>query len=1125
MKTTYRYAKVNLHILIFLILSSAQLTAQTGNIPETNVLGHGFDIRYVDALNWEASSKGRSLFEAAVSTSNITTSSEETYHFITTPYEFERELLQTTINDRPYLAINTKANYRPLKDDGGDKLLFVYTYRKQPLQRKFFSNNTKQLDSAFVEDFRRLGRDITTAGFIERYGTHYAHEIVEGGVFLQRYSIPVDDYIYSPYNKDEFKNKVIEDIITRNHKDDDSTPFINAHKGTLFSVGGNEEANLSIEWLPTVKNNIKPIEVEIRKISTLLKSANITDIDHKIVKTNLLDSIIENALSTTQDRIKEAQRGSYYKKYSLQFNQEITSIVKKSTGREGTDKTTYTGDIFFGGFSKDEASLKTSPLIETGGLRLETLITDEKINLDRSVLITIKPEDIKQGYVSVWDDTKKLVKGNGRTRLRVSGPAEARTTYEEALRQVVTKDVTIKTIDEDLYEISYQLSLVKPQGIIQNFAAQYNYILDSEILAAVSNGNTKRLDSLFTQNGNPRADGIIESIIINKHSNELLNYVLDKGAIPKTEDLDILFIPENFDETKALILLERGAQPKNNMIYKAVAYQSAPVIYALLREGATSQNNDLAFAIKGKHYPTIKALMSSDYDIFTASSNELLLAVANNDKDLAKKFVELDAKADASILEVALKQKNLELESIILPVTEPSGSTLEVVAQDNNAPLFSYFIERNAKLSTNKAVEISVDNNNMKILDLALKNGGDPTKALQYGIIKENKDAIETSLRNQASPDAVFAYATAKNDEQLFNDALNIYGGTPASALDEAVKRNVLPMAATVLKTKSQSINPSESLSIAVSNNNLEMVSLLVDNKADPTFGIQRAIDVESIPITKYLISQGAKTAEPQYLQNAVKSNNLALSKVLIENGDARANNAIIEAALEGNIEITQYLLNNGASADKALAEAMQTKNEDLILLLMDKATEVLDPSYMYAAARKGNKRVVKKLIESGSINPNIAIGNAIRYKKIDILNMLLENNGVPTEDEFKAAIEFNFYEGINSLLNKGLFNANTPFKNGNYPIHIVAISYETIDEKILTLLLENGANIDAQNNYGDTALHLAASVNQDEINIIQLLLDNNANTQITNKKGRIPLDNAIHKPIKSLLKKAARKR
>lgn len=1097
----------------------------SGQNKSHSVLGQGFDIRFVDALHWGSSANGKQLVLGGSSAVINEPSSATSYHFITTPYEFEDKLLQTNAEERPFLAINSGAHYAPLRQDGSDKLLFVYTQKKVPTGKKILEARNASLDSAFVEDFRRLGRDITPAGFLYRYGTHYAQEVILGGLFLQRNSIKVDDFIYSPYKKEEFQEKVIEEISAQQRGAEDTTPFIDASESVSFTVGGKEDEVSPKIWLQTVTTNPKPIDVKLTRLSVLLRAATIFNVDDKVGKLRVLDSIINAAILETQERIKPPQKSPYYKKYSLQFNQEITSIVKKSTGNEDENKTAFTGDIFFGGFSKDEAILKTSPLIDRGGLRLETLITDERVSIDKRILITIKPDDIKTGYVSVWDDTKKLFKGNGRTKLRISGPPEAHTTYQEALRRVVTKQVTIETIDRDVYEVEYKLSLVKPPELIQNFGAAYNYILDSEILAAVSNGNTQKLDSLFARNGNPRAIGLIESIIINKHPNSLLNYVLDKGAIPTTSDLDILFERAHFDATKALILLERGALPKNNMIYKAVAYDAANVIYALFREGATSQNNDLAFAIRKSHYPTIKALMSESYEAFKAGSKELLLAAENNDEKLAQKFVDLNATATAAILNIALEQENEALEEVIVPVTEPTSATLEVVAQKNNTALFSYFVRKNATLEDNTAVEIAVDNNNTEILDLALKNGGNPTQALLYSIKKDNRSAVETSLKNKAEPDAVFAYATTNDDEPLFNDALNLYGGTPAVALDEAVKKDALPMAATVLKTQSENINPSGSVALAVSNENLDMVRLLVDNKANPSEGIQSAIDVESVPITEYLISQGAETAAPTFLQEAVKKNNVALSRVLVEKGNAQANNAIIEAAVAGNLEITQYLLKQGASADKALPSAMETKNEDVILLLMNKAKASLDPSYLLTASRKGNLRVAKRLIETGAVDPTTSIGNAIRYKKPEILELLLEQGGIPNALEFRTALEFNFYSGIEILLDSGFFKSNQAFRNGEYPLHIIGASYEDGDEKILPLLLDNGADINAQNSYGETALHLAARVNEDEITIVQLLLDHNASTQIRNSKKQMPIDYAIYKPIKNLLKKAARNR
>lgn len=1086
-----------------------------------SVLGHGFDIRFVDPLDWEHSSKGVQLIKnSGTRVASGSPSSTINYHFVTNPYEFEEKLLVNQTPEQPYLAHNTKAHYKPLKQDGSDKLLFVYTTKKVAVHKEELNAIvSKPLDSAFIEDFRRLGRDITPLGFISRYGTHYAQKVISGGYFIRRNSINVTDYIYSPYNKETFQKAVQKDIEDAHLGHPDTTPFIDSKKSAVYTHGGNENAMWPTDWEQTVRRNPKPIDVSLVPITRLLQNARIPDIKEKNQKLKLLDSVITSALVNVREQKQPLQESTYYKKYSLQFKQEIQSIVKTSMGKDDEQEQTFTGDIFFGGFSKDEALLRTSPLIERGGLRLESLITDEKVTLNKNVLITIKPEDIETGYVSVWDDTKKLFKGNGRTNLRVSGPPEAHTQYQEALRRVVTKIVTIETIDKDVYEIEYTLQLEKQPELISNFEATYNYVLDSEVLAAVSNGDIKRLDSLFYRNASVRAPGIIEAIIINKHADSLLNYVLDKGTIPTTVDLDLLFEREHFDVNKALILLERGAQPKNNMIYKAVAYKAAPVIYALFREGATTQNNDLTFALRTKHYPTVKAIMSEDYDPFTATQEELLLAAENNDEALAQKFVNLDATANASILDITLQQNNKKLTDIIVPVTEPSNETLVVVAKADNTDLFSYFVRNNAKLDTNEAANLATDNGNITILDLALKNGGDAGKALSYAISKDNKPAIKISLDNDAQPDEVFAYAAQKNDEQLFNETLKTYGGNPEIALDQAVKNNALPMAQSVLELPSSDINPTNVIAMAVSNENLDMVQLLVDNNANPSTGMSNAVESENIPITEYLISKGAQSENPNYLKEAVRKENITLSKVLVEQGNAKVEDAIVEAAVSGNYEITKFLLDKGAPAEEAFEKAMESKNEDVVLLLMEKINN-FTAAHLTTAARKGNAKVVNILIKE-DLDPTPALANAVNYRKTNIIKLLLENGAIPTPYVLETALDFNYLEGIEVLLKFSQLTANTSFSNGDRPVHILARTYEEDkDSKILDLLLAQGANINVQNDKGETALHIAAIVPKEDIKLVQLLLEKGASTKVKTNRGSLPITYAIDKPVKALLKK-----
>lgn len=1112
-------------VLIFLCLSPTLTQAQTPSSNNQDVLGHGFDVRYIDALDWGASSKGKLLFKGGATTYFVQESPVTTHHFVTTPYEFEQELLRADTIASPFQGINSKAHYKSFENDGSDKLLFVYTQKRMPLTRKSLkSQKTKTLDSALVADFSRIGRDITAHGFVHRYGTHYATQVVYGGVFLQRNFIDNSNFVYSPYLEDEFKEKVVQEIESRSRGLSERDEYLNVGEATHFTVGGDTKQPWLNTWEPTVASNLQPIEVSLQTFSKLFSTVALPDVEDKIQKINALDSVIEAATAYAQTRVQREVASQYYKKFSLRFKQELTKIVKKNMGRDTNDSNAYTGDIFFGGFSKDDAILDIQPLIETGGLRLETLITDEVVDPNRMVTITAKPDDLKTGYFSVWDDTKKLAKSDDRKTLRVSGTEEAKTRFQEILKGPIEKTIELETIDKDTYEITYVATLVKDDKAFQNTNTDLNYVLGTELVAAAATGDIPQLTKLFEQNANPNTAGIVKTIVTNKLSNEVLNFVLDNGVPATTEDLELVFEPDFYEREKALILLERGATPKNNMIYKAVAYQDSDVIYALFREGAVPRNNDLAFALRNYHYPTIKALMDEDFQEFVAGKNELLLATENNDADLAQKFITLGATADAYILDKALEQDNEALRNVIVPVTETSSAALDVAAKRDDTTLFEYFISKNAQLETPDAVIAATDNDNLKILDLALKNGGKPEEAIAYAIKEDKKEAITVALKNKAISDPVFAYAAQKEDYTLFNEALTIYGGNPEIALQEAVNQNRIQMAEQVIETFPSKISTSENVEVAVVNDNLKMVQLLVNNTADPNRGMQKAISSENTAITEFLISKGAETVNPEYIKEAVKKENFELSKLLIEKGDANVSDAIVEAANSGNIEITKYLLDKGATSADALSKAMNTKNEDIILLLLEKTPKLdLEPEMLSTAARKGNLEVIKWLL-SNNIQTEYALTDAIRYKHLEVANYLINDGFEPTSEHLEIAVNSNFTDGIKLLLENGV-GANSNFEDGEFALHKISASYEEEDLKIIKLLLDNGASIDVKNSNGETPLHLAALGNEAMQPLIEYLLINGADPTAKTIKGITPEAYALNKELKSLLKKAAKKK
>ena len=108
---------------------------------------------------------------------------------------------------------------------------------------------------------------------------------------------------------------------------------------------------------------------------------------------------------------------------------------------------------------------------------------------------------------------------------------------------------------------------------------------------------------------------------------------------------------------------------------------------------------------------------------------------------MARRFVNLGARADAETSNKAAENEKRELLEVVIPVTDPDNEIMERVAMMDDTQLFEKFVARGAVLTDNKAVAAAIDNNNVEILQLALDNNADATEALEYAVEKENKEA------------------------------------------------------------------------------------------------------------------------------------------------------------------------------------------------------------------------------------------------------------------------------------------------------------------------------------------------------------------------------------------------
>jgi ankyrin repeat protein len=200
----------------------------------------------------------------------------------------------------------------------------------------------------------------------------------------------------------------------------------------------------------------------------------------------------------------------------------------------------------------------------------------------------------------------------------------------------------------------------------------------------------------------------------------------------------------------------------------------------------------------------------------------------------------------------------------------------------------------------------------------------------------------------------------------------------------------------------------------------------------------------------------------------------------------------------------------------------METKNEEIILMLIEKSTTI-DEKSLSIATRKGNLNVVKYLSEKKEFDVQEGLLDALYYKQDEILDYLIASGAKPSTELLRNAISVNYIYGIKKLINEGV-DVNHIYDTNETPLLLSIQEIDAIDLDIIDFLITQGASINATNSYGETALHLATQSGPEYIKIIELLIDNNADLKAKTLKGSTPLDYATDKEIRSLIKKRLRK-
>lgn len=195
-------------------------------------------------------------------------------------------------------------------------------------------------------------------------------------------------------------------------------------------------------------------------------------------------------------------------------------------------------------------------------------------------------------------------------------------------------------------------------------------------------------------------------------------------------------------------------------------------------------------------------------------------------------------------------------------------------------------------------------------------------------------------------------------------------------------------------------------------------------------------------------------------------------------------------AAYKGRFEVVKFLIECGARVNP------ENHNGCPPLLM---------------AAKNGHYHVVEYLLKHGAYvdefddDHDTALVYAVLSDSIPVVKLLLAYNAQASLVALQSACYMNSLELVNLLLDYGApLNPDAPQETAL----MIACVYRYVD--VVKLLLSRGAFVDAMQEDGYTALHIAAA--QGDTKIIQMLIDFKANSGCKDKSGDTPLACALRK-------------
>jgi ankyrin repeat protein len=261
------------------------------------------------------------------------------------------------------------------------------------------------------------------------------------------------------------------------------------------------------------------------------------------------------------------------------------------------------------------------------------------------------------------------------------------------------------------------------------------------------------------------------------------------------------------------------------------------------------------------------------------------------------------------------------------------------------------------------------------------------------------------------------------------------------------------------------------------------------------------------------------------------------LTKVEIE-AQRKLNVALVEAIKTGNLGKAREAIEQGANVNRhpdssmtplylAVQNAVFTGRSEIVALLLEKGASAKAPQenrpLLLMPAERGRVEIAKMLLDKGA-DPEVTdargrtpLWHAINRKNEEMRQLLLSHGAKHDLSTYGGqkgllqTIRSGDVYAVRSLLESGV-DANTRLERGDPLLFGCLGNLEMVE-----LLVSKGADVDAKNQEGLSALHVIVKESYPAENL-QFALDQGADVNVRDRQGRVPLHYARSGHLAALL-------